>query len=298
MNDNSLLNNSTAVSNLVKNPLGIIGLFILLVYGIASLLLGLGGKTIFSENQIWLIIIFLVLFPAIVLYVFYELVTKNHQKLYSPKDYHDDKSFLDALGMERVSEAEREQKLENESLFLEENQTQLKDITSKSVVVEPSGANLTAEIGNITVKTTNEARAISHSDRMKELQLLEEQAIIKLEKKFNTHFDREVKFNFNDITLIADGGYKDKDNNRVVIVEIMVVRNPIVVDRISGIILKCIQLQQSLGTTALELVFGLIIEDDRYNTISRIQKLLIGIPINIQIEYFNILDLKKEMNDL
>lgn len=298
MNDNNLLNNSTAVSNLVKNPLGIIGLFILLVYGIASLLLGLGGKTIFSENQVWLIIIFLVLFPVFVLFVFYELVTKNHQKLYSPRDYHDDKSFLDALGMERVSEAERQQKLENESLLLEENVAKAEDNTVKNVVIEATGMQLTTNTGNVTAKSSNESRVINHSQRMNEIRLLEEQAILKLEKKFNVRFDREVKFNFNDITLIADGGYKDKDNNRVVIAEIMIVRHPMITDRISSIILKCIQLQQSLGNTNLELIFGLIIEEDRHNTIARIQKLLIDIPINIQIEYFNMLDLKKETNDL
>ncbi len=42
------------------------------------------------------IVWFLVIFPVIVLAVFGWLVSRHHEKLYAPKDYTDDKSFLDA----------------------------------------------------------------------------------------------------------------------------------------------------------------------------------------------------------
>ena len=79
---------------LARNPLGIIALFIVLIYGFASLVVGVSGNLEPPERLpiIW----FLVVFPVIVLAVFAWLVSRHHEKLYAPKDYTNDKSFLDA----------------------------------------------------------------------------------------------------------------------------------------------------------------------------------------------------------
>ena len=70
---------------LSQNPLGIIALFIVLVYGFASLVVGLGNGLDASSRTplIW----FMVLFPTLVLIVFAWLVSQHHDKLYSPGDY-------------------------------------------------------------------------------------------------------------------------------------------------------------------------------------------------------------------
>ena len=85
---------SETAKGLAKNPLGIIALFIVLIYGFASLVLGLSSNLQGAERMpiVW----FLVIFPVIVLGVFAWLVSRHHEKLYAPKDYTDDKSFLDA----------------------------------------------------------------------------------------------------------------------------------------------------------------------------------------------------------
>ncbi|MBF0565671.1 MAG: response regulator [Nitrospirae bacterium] len=77
---------------LSRNPLGIIALFIVLIYGFASLVVGASDKLIAGERVplIW----FLVISPFIVLGVFRELVIKHHTKLYGPSDYKDDDSFI------------------------------------------------------------------------------------------------------------------------------------------------------------------------------------------------------------
>jgi hypothetical protein len=77
----------------VRNPLGIVALFISLIYGFASLLLGSSAEKLESIER-WPIILFIVIFPFSVLYVFYKLVTEHHGKLYSPGDYKADDSFL------------------------------------------------------------------------------------------------------------------------------------------------------------------------------------------------------------
>src|SRR5262249_3605410 len=77
----------------IRSPLGIIGLFIVLVYGFAALVFGLGAEHLESaqrEPLVW----FLVLFPVLVLVVFTYLVVFHHQKLYGPGDFHNQADFL------------------------------------------------------------------------------------------------------------------------------------------------------------------------------------------------------------
>jgi CheY-like chemotaxis protein len=79
---------------LARNPLGIIALFIVLVYGFASLVVGLSNNLDSSDRQpiIW----FLVIFPVLVLASFTWLVSERHTKLYAPSDYKEDDSFIKA----------------------------------------------------------------------------------------------------------------------------------------------------------------------------------------------------------
>lgn len=76
-----------------RSPLGIIALFIVLVYGFASLVVGFGSGL--SENVIPLIY-FMVLFPILVFLGFLWLVAKHHNKLYGPSDFRNEDNYLKA----------------------------------------------------------------------------------------------------------------------------------------------------------------------------------------------------------
>jgi CheY-like chemotaxis protein len=80
--------------HLARNPLGIIAMFIVLVYGFASAMAGFSDKLERGERLpvVW----FLVLFPPLVLFTFAWLVSRHHAKLYSPADYREDASFIEA----------------------------------------------------------------------------------------------------------------------------------------------------------------------------------------------------------
>ncbi|MEP4558690.1 hypothetical protein [Cobetia amphilecti] len=93
---------------LARNPLGIIALFISLIYGFASLLLNSAAETLTVAER-WPLVGFIVVFPLLVLAVFYRLVTHHHGKLYAPGDYDKDRSFMRTL-----SPAEQEQRLTRE----------------------------------------------------------------------------------------------------------------------------------------------------------------------------------------
>jgi tetratricopeptide (TPR) repeat protein len=79
--------------HLARNPLGIIALFIVLVYGTAGLVFGLSGSQ-FDAQQKWALILFLVLFPVLVFFGFVWLVAKHSHRLYAPSDFRNDDSFV------------------------------------------------------------------------------------------------------------------------------------------------------------------------------------------------------------
>ena len=62
-----------------------------MVEGIASFVI---VQSMLEKNQNTILVWFIVLFPCLVLVVFYLLVTKHHEKLYSPSDYRDEQNFM------------------------------------------------------------------------------------------------------------------------------------------------------------------------------------------------------------
>jgi CheY-like chemotaxis protein len=77
---------------LARNPLGIIALFIVLVYGLAALVTAFASSLTADERipLIW----FLVIFPVLVLMVFSWLVSKHSDKLYSPSDFKNEDNYV------------------------------------------------------------------------------------------------------------------------------------------------------------------------------------------------------------
>ncbi len=93
---------SSFAKDLARNPLGIIALFILLVYGFASIMFSNSLESLIHKERMWLIY-FIIVFPVIVLCVFYRLVAKHHTKLYAPSDYKNDSSFFQTSAINHQS---------------------------------------------------------------------------------------------------------------------------------------------------------------------------------------------------
>lgn len=92
MSENNTNEINVTAEKLAKNPLGIIALFIVLVYALSA------STLIFSQIPYDLqkiLIYFIVIFPVFVLVVFFILVTKHHDKLYSPSDFKDESNFME-----------------------------------------------------------------------------------------------------------------------------------------------------------------------------------------------------------
>jgi CheY-like chemotaxis protein len=78
--------------SLARNPLGIIALFIVLVYGLASLVTAFAGS--FTPAERIPLIYFLITFPIMVLAVFAWLVSKHGGKLFAPSDFKDEENYV------------------------------------------------------------------------------------------------------------------------------------------------------------------------------------------------------------
>jgi len=89
---NGLKSFGETAKGLARNPLGILALFIVLVYGFASLVVAFGGSLTSGERLP--LICFLVLFPVLVLAVFAWLVSRHPEKLYGPGDYQDEENYI------------------------------------------------------------------------------------------------------------------------------------------------------------------------------------------------------------
>ncbi len=103
---------------LAKNPLGIVALFISLIYGFACLVLGIAANNL-ENNERLPLIWFLVIFPLIVLAAFVYLVIYHHGKLYSPLDFRYDRSFLETINKDHKIAKEYD-----ESQYVEEDTDQ------------------------------------------------------------------------------------------------------------------------------------------------------------------------------
>lgn len=133
---------------LTRNPLGIIALFISLIYGFACLVLSSSLNNLHGPEERLSLICFIIFFPVFILIAFTYLVMYHHRKLYAPSDYKDETNFVNAfIGNKEVSSD------------LEKVNEQL-----KSLITEDHSGRLSASINKISdeiVKIKEKSEKIS-----------------------------------------------------------------------------------------------------------------------------------------
>lgn len=109
-------------SSLAKNPLGIIALFVSLIYGFVCLVFSFGLSKLYGASERMPLIWFMILFPVIILACFIFLVVTNHQKLYAPGDYKDESNFFNGFS-----------KLESARVITNNEETNIKSENTLSI---------------------------------------------------------------------------------------------------------------------------------------------------------------------
>jgi hypothetical protein len=177
-----------------RNPLGIIALFIVLLYGIASLLLGLSGQNL-EPAQRWPLVWFLAVFPLVVLLVFAWLVAHHHTKLYAPKDFARDESFFRVLTAE-----DHRARLENEIESLQADELRAEAGAAPGAALQASPATTT--------------------DIRRTYVLAEDLVLRKIESELGVPIRRQSKIEFGGAEMTFDGVAVDGD--RIVAIEVKV----------------------------------------------------------------------------
>lgn len=254
-----------------RNPLGIIALFISLIYGFASLLLDSAAEKL-TEAERWPLIIFIVLFPIMVLVTFYKLVTKHHGKLYAPGDFKDDKSFLRTLSPE-----EQEVRLEKE---VKESFGQTKtNYTGDSA--EPE--NKSTREGN--KQDEREKRKEEHRRFRQELEKIETQVIDRIAEEHSANAERNVGIGGTDANFDA---FLSSDEDRFTFVEVKVLRTPapamIMLDRVLYNAVVADKFFESRFKLILAVVY--YFEDDDLERVERFwRRKLSNCPANIELRF-------------
>ncbi|AYV22840.1 hypothetical protein [Vibrio mediterranei] len=149
------------------NPLGIIALFIVLLYGIAGLVISSSANFLTTEERLPLIWL-LVIFPFLVLFVFAWLVSQHHTKLYAPKDFVSDEAFLRAL-----TPTEKQVKQQEEIAKFEEDSSSSSSMNF--TVTTPK--NTSRPVGVMYDYGLAEDLAIAHLKSTQNLNILQNQEI-------------------------------------------------------------------------------------------------------------------------
>lgn len=193
----------------IKNPLTIIAIFAAIAEISGTLVL----PFISNDNQaiyVW----FLIIFPILLIILFFGTLNFNHKVLYAPSDYQNEDNFLQSLP--KATLAEKVLKIEAE--IAEEKTTEL-STTSSQEVKPPSIHNPVQFSNNTSISNQNFFQRSKQTTYL----LTEEIIFQKLTKEFNSEIQREVKLGGLSSRYIFDGIVRE--NGVTTIIEIKFLLN-------------------------------------------------------------------------
>lgn len=274
---------------LTRNPLGIIALFISLIYVFATLLCATAVSNLTpSERQI--LLWFVVLFPIIVLGFFYKLVAEHHSKLYAPHDFQSDKSFLLALTQEQ------------QNIHLEEEVESIRQLTQAECNVDAAPSSFDDEREAVD-KVETELISKNGRNKIRNTYLLAEKlALQKLEQDLCVKIEEHVAIG-DDRAAYFDGVAIDENKRDITFIEIKYLRYPVLPSSaIREILFRVIIAEEKLKfqyrryRMKLMLVLVSSLEEEKTNMLKKmITKISHNYPYEVEIKYFKFEKLKEQI---
>lgn len=236
--ENPIAKFAESAKGLAKNPLGIIALFLGLVYGFAALVTTYGSGLTATERQplVW----FLIVFPCLVLGAFYRLVTTHHAKLYAPADFRDDQSFLKTL-----TPAEQRERLEKEAEALDAAEATTKETTDTGAARRQQEADQTGA----GVESVQAVRSFKKS----EIAVVESLVLRELQAEYGVPVIPNVKIERGGEQLWFDGAIH---RPRPIGIEIVFARS-LTRDRIDKIAILC----DSAAAVGVRVIIAVVVLD-------------------------------------
>ncbi|MES1987907.1 MAG: hypothetical protein V4440_07740 [Pseudomonadota bacterium] len=274
------------LKSLVKNPLGIIALFIALIYGFAALLLGVSASQLLPEERqplIW----FIVLFPMVVLGTFYVLVTRHHGKLYAPKDYQNDDSFLKTLS-DKQQEEKLDEEIQSAELISVSDQENPEKEADEEVLFSRSN-----DLDKYTSLKLPEASLGTLRFKYRKAEKL---AISKIELIDGLVFRQQVSFG-DDRTTAFDG--VAINGNTVTAIEVKYIRRAVISrSSIREVLYRAILATKHIGSDkAFKLIIAIVLENSTEPTSGlekNIQKMVADTNISVDVRVFRYDELDSE----
>lgn len=248
---------------LAKNPLGVVALFLVLVYGFASLLLGTGTSAL-TEQQRWPFVWFLTGFPVLVLAAFFYLVIRHHEKLYAPSEFRDERHFFRKLD----SDAQRE-RLEEEV----------------NAVTEAGATDSGDKVESF--------RPLSRGEIRLNISLAEDLALRALEQELRTTISREVAVNAGDGWLNLDGAVARGE--RLLAIEVKYFRGgnfPVFQIEHLLRLMGSLKFERFSKTSVLLAVVSDAPEEEDTALEERLRKVFAESPVQVQLRMFRLNALK------
>lgn len=190
----------------IKNPLTIIAIFAAIAEISGTVVL----PFIAPANQatyVW----FLIVFPILLIVLFFLTLNFNHKVLYAPSDYQNEDNFLRSLP--RATFAEKALKIEAE--IAEEEETEVPPQVEKTPTAAVGVASPATQGSPISYQSV--VRRSAQASYM----LAEELIFRKLSKEFSTEIQREVKLGAIGGRYIFDGIVREKGVTTVIEVKFL-----------------------------------------------------------------------------
>ena len=209
-------------AGLTKNPLGIIALFISLIYGFACIVLSTSLSNMITQDERLPLIWFIILFPILILLAFIFLVVNHHEKLYSPGDFREDNSFIRALNGKRIKRKQKkEAKILEDAETVTDKENSIEDEEnqpSKEEVQEQTQSESQDTTNNKNTKTTELSIIEDNESLVNKFSNSENWVATELSLKYNMAFktNQIIATKYGQFELDAIGN----DNNRAIIAEV------------------------------------------------------------------------------
>lgn len=282
---NSLNNFMKNAVGLTKNPLGIIGLFISLIYGFACLVLSTSIANLNSPNERLPLIWFIIVFPIAILGAFIYLVVNHHEKLYAPSDFRNDEAFIETLSGKKIKEKqEKEIEILNSASDSENKSTQTSTAEkTESKKQEPN------ELIDTNFKEDLSQR-VSNAEKW---------AVKDLELKYKTLFKTNQRLLANNVRIDLDAYSSSQD--KVTIAEIKYWESnkaikPLLLS-LQEYILKLDKFKTVFKNKEVELIIVLVFDKIKEENLSQIQNFLSELDGNVKLEvkdYYKLLNEYRE----
>jgi hypothetical protein len=270
---------------LTKNPLGIIGLFISLIYGFACLVLSTSISNLQSANERIPLIWFIIIFPLLILGAFIFLVVNHHEKLYAPSDFRNDDSFIETMSGKKIKK-----KQEKEAELLNSADNSIIEIVKPEIEQREEETEKIVEPKNESISKIELSNRISDAEKW---------AVKDLELKYNIAFRTNQRLVYNNINLELDAYASNSE--RVIIAEIKYWNSNKAIKpllhSLQNFILRINRFRKAFKNKEVELILVFVFDKINDINVNKIESFLSELDVNVMIEIKDYSKLKSDYEE-